>query len=219
MITARGAGLFLVAVAVYVLGGATRIWWLLLFDSVIWGTMIVAAVLPWLAVGNLRVRRRVVGWEGGDEELGPMEGSAVRFDLTLTNEGLLPCMFVTVRHNCGGLPADAEKADLFLAWLGRRSTLSSTPTVRYERRGLHLLPPVTVETRAPFGLFRRSKRVGASMELLVLPKVLPVSRMELLGGAAEAKPTAHRDRIGDQVAGSRHYVPGERSSRGLIALP
>ena len=71
MITARGAVLVLVAIAVYMLGGATQVGWLLIFDSVLWGTIIIGAVFPWLTVGKLRVRRRVAGWEGSGEELGP----------------------------------------------------------------------------------------------------------------------------------------------------
>ena len=33
-----------------------------------------------------------------------MEGSPVRFELALKNEGLLPCAFVTIRYNFAGSP-------------------------------------------------------------------------------------------------------------------
>ena len=57
MIRPRGIGLVAVAVLIFLLGGFTGVGWLLVFDAMLWGTIVVSAVIPWLAVGRLDVRR------------------------------------------------------------------------------------------------------------------------------------------------------------------
>ena len=91
-----------------VLAGSTRVGWLLLFDAVLWGALAISAVMPWLAGGTLDVRRRVVGWDGDDDALGPTEGRPVEFEVTLHNRGMLPCMLLSVDLGCGGLTAGPE---------------------------------------------------------------------------------------------------------------
>ena len=54
MIRSRGIGLLLVAIIVFVLSGVTRVGWLLLFDAVLWGTLVLSAVMPWLATGSVK---------------------------------------------------------------------------------------------------------------------------------------------------------------------
>ena len=181
MITSRGIGLVFVAVLIFVLAGVTRVGWLLLFDAVLWGTIVVSAVMPWLASGKLQLRRRTVGWDGKDGDPGPTEGSTVKFEAAIRNIGWLPAIFVTVDYNCEGQPIDPDKELLFIAWLGRRRTISSTARVSYDRRGRYRLPPSKTWTTVPFGLFRRSRRLGEPTELIVLPRVFPIERLYALG--------------------------------------
>ena len=46
MITPRGTALVVVAIALFVLAGATGVGWLLLFDAVLWGILVLSAVMP-----------------------------------------------------------------------------------------------------------------------------------------------------------------------------
>ena len=209
MITPRGIALVLVAVVVFVLAGATRVGWLLLFDAVLWGTLIVSAIMPWLATGGLMVRRRAVGWEGGDGNPRPMEGDSVEFEITLHNRGPLPCVFVSVYYNCEGLTIEPDHDRLFVAWLGRTQRLASTTKVTFGRRELHSLPQMRVESSVPFGLFRRAKSVGESAQLVVLPRVYPVARLGMLGKTGDSEYRPRAGRVGDQIAGSRTYSPGD----------
>ena len=209
MIRPRGIALIIVAIVVFVLAGVTRVGWLLLFDAVLWGTVVVSALMPWLASGSLSVRRRVVGWDGRDGDPGPMEGDAVQFEITVSNGGLLPCVFVALRYNCVGETTQPDRQHLFVAWLGRHRSVTSTTTVRFDRRGRYELPPVRAETSVPFGLFRRSRLVGQPTELVVLPRVYPVARLDMLGSTSSTELRPLRARMGEQITGSRSSVPGD----------
>ena len=209
MITPRGAVLVIVAIGLFVLAGSTRVGWLLLFDAVLWGILILSTVMPWVALGRMRIRRRIVGWTGRPDDANPMEGSPVQFELFVQNRGLLPCIFVSVAYNLAGRVTGADRERLFLAWLGPGQTATATARAIFDRRGRHSLPEVSVETSAPFGLFRRSKRVGTATELLVLPRVYPVGSLESLGASGSAEPRSASARVGEQTAGSRNYLPGD----------
>ena len=209
MITPRGAALVVVAIALFVLAGATGVGWLLLFDAVLWGILVLSAVMPWIAVGHLDVRRRVLGWAGRADDPSPMEGDLVEFELLVHNRGLLPCIFVSVAYNLVGHVAQPYRERLFLAWLGARQTATAVTRATFDRRGLHELPAVSIETSVPFGLFRRSKRVGASTKLLVLPRVYPVGSLDSLGASGDTEPRPMSARVGEQTAGSRNYLPGD----------
>ena len=44
-ITTRGIGLLVAAVLLFILGGYTRVGWLFMFDAVLWGAIVVSAIL------------------------------------------------------------------------------------------------------------------------------------------------------------------------------
>lgn len=205
----RRIGLVITAIILFALAGFTRVGWLLLFDAVLWGAVLVSAVMPWLAIGNLRVRRRVSNWQGRGEYSEPMEGDEVELEIVLENRGLLPCMFVNLTYSYDGQPIESDKQRLFVAWLGRNASYMSTTSVKFTRRGLHSLPQIRVETSVPFGMFRRTRTVEQPTEVLVLPKVYPLERLELLDNTGSNSPYSLRARVGEQVAGSRGYVSGD----------
>ena len=207
MIRPRGFGMVIVAVVVFLLGGFTGVGWLLVFDAMLWGTIVVSAVIPWLTIGRLDVRRRVLQRE--EQDLGPTAGEDVEFEVLVQNRCLLPAAFVTVLYHLGGSRAAAVKHRLFVAWHGRRATLTAKASVKYERRGIQELPAPKVEAGLPFGLFRRSRRAGEPMHVLVLPKLHPIHRLDFLGGASGTHLREGSARVGEQVAGSRDYRTGD----------
>ncbi len=209
MPTGRGIGLILAAVVVFILVNVTRVGWLLLFDSVLWGVIVVSAVMPWLAMGRLNIRRRVIGWNGDESLPGPEEGEPVKFGFDLRNESWLPLVFANVDYMIGGdLPAEAHRR-MFVAWLGSGGTAASTPSAIYPTRGLHELDRVEVQTSVPFGLFRRKKRFEDSDEVLVMPKLYPVEPIQVSGLQAQSESIVQKTRSGGQVVGSRMYLPGD----------
>ena len=208
----RGIGLVIVAILLFALAAFTRVGWLLLFDAVLWGMILVSAIMPWLSIGDLRIHRRVSNWQGRGEFPGPMEGNEVDLDLVLENRGLLPCIFVSVGYNYRKSHIESAKQGLFMTWLNRKGQYTNTTKLTFNRRGLHALPSLKAETSVPFGIFRRSKRLNDSTEVLILPKIYPVSNMELLDDSGTTSVYSVRARAGDQVTGSRGYVSGDPSN-------
>jgi uncharacterized protein (DUF58 family) len=206
LITRRGVGVLLVAIALFYLAGMTRVGWLLLFDALLWGVLIVSAIVPWFVTGKLRVARRIVRWES---EFGPMAGDDLSIEYAVTNHGRLPAVFVTVRYRYEDASVDGEHDALMVAWLNPGRSAKMVSTARFEKRGLQSLPVLSAEASLPFGLFRRKTNVADEVEQLVLPRAYPMELLELAGltGIADAGQAAVR--AGMNVVGSRRYVPGD----------
>lgn len=211
MITAKGIGVLLTAALVLILAIVTRVGWLLLFDAVLWGVISLSALLPWLTMGKLRGRRRAVGWEGDTGFSCPTEGEAVEFELDFQNRGVLPIAFGTVDYNLGGVASQPSHQRLFVAWMGRAEKTSRTARTTYQIRGRRRLVPMVSKASDPFGLFRRRRRLGEVADLLVIPKVHPVSRPQVAGLLGRSAGISRPARAGNQVAGSRNYLPGDPS--------
>ena len=209
MITGKGVGIALIAVFVFILVNTTRVGWLLLFDSVLWGLITLSAIIPWLAIGKLEGKRRVIRWEGDQNLSGPTEGEIVEVGVDLHNRGMLPMAFGTVDYNLGGEPSGERQHRLFVAWMGRGKEASYVAKVVYSKRGLHQLGHMIVRNSAPFGLFRRKHTLSETTQLLVLPKVYPVERLQVIGLQEQSVAIARPARVGEQVIGSRNYHPGD----------
>ncbi|MDP6452015.1 MAG: DUF58 domain-containing protein [SAR202 cluster bacterium] len=209
MITGKGVGIALVAVFVFILVNVTRVGWLLLFDSVLWGLIALSAIIPWLAIGKLEGKRRIIRWEGDQSLSGPMEGEVVEVGIDLHNRGMLPMAFGTVDYNLDGQPSEDKEHRLFVAWMGRGKGTSNIANVVYPKRGLYKLGKMIARNSAPFGLFRRKHTLNETTQLMVLPKAYPVERLQVIGLQEQSVAIAKPARVGEQVIGSRNYHPGD----------
>ena len=206
LITRRGVGLLLVAIILFYLAGTTRVGWLLLLDALLWGVLVVSAVVPWLVSGRLRVTRRLIDWEG---RYGPMQGDELRMEYSVHNTGRLPAVFVSVMYRYDEATIEAEHEALLVAWLGPGRSMKYVSTMRFGRRGLHRLPQLRVESSFPFGAFRRTTTVTDGAEVLVLPKAHTMDGMDLAGPTGMAGSSPVVARAGAEVVGSRRYAPGD----------
>ena len=68
---------------------------------------------------------------------------------------------------------------------------------------------VTVESRAPFGLFRWRTRLEAPLSVLVYPEVHAMERLPLLEGAQGTAARPRRTPMGHEIVSSRQYFPGD----------
>ena len=209
MITGRGIGVVVTAAVVFLLVSFTRVGWLLLFDSVLWGMATVSLLVPWLAMGRLVAHRRIIGWDGDESLPGPSEGESVRFSIALRNEGLVPAVFATVDYKLGDITPDRSRRRMLVAWLSRGGSTSATVTAVYPKRGRVRLEPLEIQASAPFGLFRHRRQSGEPTELLVLPRLHPVDAPAMLGMRSPEDRASLMARVGEQAAGSRRYVPGD----------
>ena len=205
----QGIGLIVVAVMLFALTGFTRVGWLLLFDAVLWGIIIISMILPWLAIGNIGFHRRLTGWQGKGKYEGPMAGDLCDLEIHLENRAILPAVFVAAAYDFEKLGIESKKRGIFLAWLGRHGTHTVTTQCTFLKRGLYRLSSFKVETSLPFGMFRRRKSTNNPTEILVLPEVHPVTGLELLDNSGTNSNHMLRARVGDLITGSRGYVAGD----------
>lgn len=209
MITFRGGFFIAAAFFTFLLARLTQVGWLYLLDAMFWGMILVSFALPWLAVMSLSARRRLVRAEGPAGSPGPSEDETVQVELWLENGRAWPRHLLSVEYQCPiAGPADVHQR-FFVPRLDGGTSLALVSTVQCQRRGLHHLGPVTVESKAPFGFFRRRRRLPSPLSVLVYPRVYPLHRLPLLEGIQGTETRPRKSREGQEIAGSRHYFPGD----------
>jgi uncharacterized protein (DUF58 family) len=222
LITARGIGFLIAAIAVFWLGRLTQVGWLYLIDAVLWGLILLSAILPWLGASFLSAHRKVehtgtpgVTPEGmtsgitSERRSGLSEGDPVEIQLTLQNRGFWPRFFINAHYSCPLAQPDQRKPRFLVGKLPASNQLVMSSSLVADRRGLHDLSRVVVESSAPFGLFRRRVRLGQEQSVLVYPRVYPLQRLPLVDALSGATMQPRKSRVGLDIAGSRPYFPGD----------
>ena len=181
MITFRGAVLAVAAVFTFLLAWLTHVGCLYLLDAMLWGVLILSVAVPNLMVMSLSARRRVTRHETAGS-LGPSEGEAVRVELSLEDGRFWPRYLLSISYLCPLAGPDEGMQRYFVTALAASGPMTLASTVQCHRRGLHHFGPVQVESKAPFGLFRRRVRLEAPLSVLVYPQVHPIASFPLLDG-------------------------------------
>jgi uncharacterized protein (DUF58 family) len=128
MITSKGIGFLVAAIAVFFLGRLTQVGWLYLIDAVLWGIILLSAILPWLGVGFLQAQRRLEHSGASEGRDGPAEGESVDVAVTLKNRASWPRFFLSVSYHCPLAAPDQSRPRFFLGQLpgSDQSTMSSS---------------------------------------------------------------------------------------------
>jgi uncharacterized protein (DUF58 family) len=185
MITGKGIGFVIVAVLVFLLARLTQVGWLYLMDAVLWGIVLLSAVLPWLGVAFLEARRRVEH-EERPKVLAARQREPVQIELSLRNRAFWPRFFLGASYECPLADPAHRRPRFFVGKLAGSSQFAMSSQVAAYQRGLHHLGRVIVESSASFGLFRRRARLGQSQPVLVYPQVYQLQRVALVDGLAGA---------------------------------
>src|SRR4051794_211542 len=101
----------------------------------------------------------------------------------------------------------------FVTSLGSKTRVIHKVQGICSRHGRYRLGPAVVESGDPFGLFTRRMIVDSAEGILVLPRVIPISRLALLD--APRKEMRHRPRVASsaEVQTIRPYVAGDAPGR------
>ena len=99
MITAKGTGLLVVAILIFFLAQLTQVGWLYLVDSVLWGMLILSAVLPWVGVALLSAQLRLECAAPKAAGMSPSEGDQVRIEVSLRNRAFWPRFFISLFYD------------------------------------------------------------------------------------------------------------------------
>lgn len=136
-------------------------------------------------------------------------GESARIDLTMTSERRRADGALLVEDT---LPyALGSRPRFVLQGLGQQWERTVTYPVRSELRGQFVIGPLSVRITDPFGLVERRRSVGATSELVVTPRVLPLPSIPLSGGwqgAGEHRPQAFASGSSEDVS-VREYRRGD----------
>jgi len=209
VITSRGIGMLLIAIIGFFLARVTQVGWLYLVDAVLWGTLILSAILPWLSVVLISARLRLDVEGAGAANVSPSEGDQIRIQVSLRNHAIFPRFVFRLYYDCLLANPESRLRRFFVTQLAGLGQISLVSSMEAYQRGLYHLGPVEIESSAPFGLFRRRARLSPPQRVLVLPKVYKIRQCfvvdELCGVVLESR----KSRLGTDPVGSRHYLPGD----------
>ncbi|MBN4064187.1 DUF58 domain-containing protein [Dehalococcoides mccartyi] len=207
MITKRGIGFVLTAVAAFFIASATRVGWVHLADAILWGVIILSAVTPWISVYGLSVKREKRYSAHGNLP-GPVEGRSFEVDLHLTNKWWIPRFLLNVQYSIESQRGETNQS-LVLIGVSPRSKTEGTTTPQLSTRGKHELSEVTVESMGLFGLFKRRRKFTSTDSILVFPSWEQISRIGILDSSMGMSEGVSKSRSGIEVAGTRRYVAGD----------
>ena len=134
MITAKGVGALLAALGIFFLARLTQVGWLYLVDSIFWGALMIALIMPWVGVIFISASRSVF-IKGSQKTGGPLsEGDPVKITVSLKNRLFYSRFFHSVTyHSPIAGPGGAEQR-FFIAHLPGSSSLPLESTVEASQR-------------------------------------------------------------------------------------
>ena len=197
------------AVALFFLARLTQVGWVYLLDSVLWGALLLSAVLPWLTTMFLGAQRSLQTPPSPGSEAYPSEGGRIDIQVTLRNRVFWPRFLLNLDYRCPPADPEHQLIRLFVAKLTGSRQARLTSTIELHLRGNHLLGPVFAESAAPFGLVRRRRKLTSEEPILVYPKVHSLARLPLADALSEAAAHSKQSRSGLEPAASRRYVSGD----------
>jgi uncharacterized protein (DUF58 family) len=131
--------------------------------------------------------------------------------LMLDNEGTLPKLWVQIAD---GSTLPGHRAGYVASMGGRKRATWRARTV-CKQRGRYQLGPVVATSGDPFGMFRRRVALTEAHELLVLPKVLPITSFVLFSGGLPGRGRSSRRALQTTTNATtiRDYLPGDALNR------
>lgn len=209
MITSKGIGILLVAILVFLLARVTQVGWLYLVDALLWGILILSAVLPWLGVVMMSARLRLDIEGASAAGVSPSEGDRIRIQVSLRNRAFWPRFVFGLYYDCPLVKPESCLRRFFVTQLAASAQMSLVSILEAYQRGPYHLGPVVVESSAPFGLFRRRAQLCPPQPVLVLPKVHKIRQCFVVDELCGVVLQSRGSRVGTDPVGSRNYLPGD----------
>ncbi|MFZ4816612.1 MAG: DUF58 domain-containing protein [Phototrophicaceae bacterium] len=208
-VTGRFYTFLIVAFMMYLFANQTQVNWLYVTSALIAGVIPAAWWLNRSALRGVAVARQIIPTEA--EADAPIhEDDLVEVVVTFSaSQRTLAHVAFTERCPLIDPQSPAHTLNGFVPLLPARRQLDLRYTATVWQRGLQSFPPVTVNSRAPFGLFRRNGSLAVPSPVLVYPLVVPLERFAPLDRQPTAQITAMRAGLGNEVVGVRPYRAGD----------
>ncbi len=207
MPTSRAYSFVAASIILYLFGNQTQVGWLYVVSALMLGVVLAGWWLSRNSLKGLAGKRRV----GKTLNADLYEGDEVGIFLQIEKLKGASSSLVHVEENCPLAAPDSPeyKTRLFIPKLGQGEAVQFEYNVTLDRRGLHIFPVQTTESRAPFGFFRRSGQLKIHTKTLVYPEVRPLKRLELLDRQLTAQVARPQAGVGYEVMGVRPYRAGD----------
>ncbi len=131
--------------------------------------------------------------------------------LMLDNLSVMPKLWVQIAD---GSTLPGHRAG-YVATIGGRKRVSWRARTVCKLRGRYQLGPVSASSGDPYGLFQRSASLTAAREILVLPRVLPISSFAFFSGGLPGRGRSSRRALHTTPNATtiREYVTGDALNR------
>jgi uncharacterized protein (DUF58 family) len=210
--TARSGTLLVAAFLLYLFGNQTQVGWMFVMSALLAGTVLAAWMLNRHSLRGVEIARQV--GESPNAEL--YEGETVTVRLAFRNTIRLIAAQIRATERCplAELSSPQRKLDLFVPLLlPRRGGADFEYEVEIDRRGVHEFPPLDLFSRAPFGFFRRHRRIDLPTRVLVYPEVRRLRHFRLLDHRLALEIVRPRAGMGTEILGVRPFRSGDSPRR------
>src|SRR5436305_4327471 len=131
--------------------------------------------------------------------------------LTLDNISIMPKLWVQIAD---GSTLPSHRAGYVASMGGRKRAMWRARTT-CKQRGRFQLGPVTATSGDPFGLFRRRITLTPASEIMVLPRILPITNFTLFTGGLPGRGRSSRRALQTTTNATtiRDYLTGDALNR------
>jgi uncharacterized protein (DUF58 family) len=138
-------------------------------------------------------------------------GEVIEERLRLENRSWFPKLWVQVTDN-STLPNHHAG---YVASIGGHKRIDWRVRTTCTRRGRYFIGPVTATTGDPLGLYTRTIPLSGQRELLVLPRILPITRFEMTSGMMPGRGRGSQRslQVTTNAVTVREHRPGDALSR------
>lgn len=209
--TGRGVALLVVALVSVLAAGRWQLDALLPVAGLLLGLLLLATLAVLLVPRRLEAERSVA--------VRTLDhGAVTNARVTVVNRSRVQSLDVRWRADLpAGLGGPTSGALGSVGPVGsRRASAEAAVRLTGEARGRHPLGPLFVEVRDPFGVVIRRRRIVDDVDVVVLPRRVPLPRLSAVHGSVTARTgraSARRRGDGEDDVVSRAYQPGDAPKR------
>jgi uncharacterized protein (DUF58 family) len=218
MPTRRAVVIFVLALALYFVANQTQVGWVYMMTDALLALLVVSFIY---SVGTLRGLKGSRRFHNPDRNstnrqltsgLEPeifFEDDPVQVSINVTQTGLRPAFMVRGLEICPISPPAEQHQSLFISALFRNQSISFSYQTHADQRGHYSFPPLQLQSRGPFSLFRTRYALAVAGEILVYPKYFPLKRIRLLENRGFTDRHSMRTGSGNEIIGTREYRSGD----------
>jgi len=214
-VTRRGWAVAAIALLLYFFANQTQVGWLYVLSALAAGLWLTTLGMPGRMLRGLAAGRRVLTpLAAGSDSSADLElhaGQPITLELNFYNSSRQPVLLLRAVEPCALAPFPDQNQIVTIPAIAGRSAARVRIETTCARRGWFPFAPLTVETRAPFGLSRASRALAATGPdgVLVFPEFRELAQLDLFDQQPAVETSAARLGAAGEFIGVRDFRPGD----------